>query len=255
MGNLYIGSNGTRSVVEINDATGAVEKTISLPVGSGVSDLAYNPKTLQVIVAYPDHFQAIDQFGNLVGTFGSAGNALIGPGHFDNLSGVGVDPNGCVLAADGPLNVVDRWCPCTPPLPVENRGSSFLSLLERGQETPTPTPKATLTPEPTSTITPTPTPNAPSLAVAAPNISRGGEPIVFLVNLEKSENLDLKLFSLSGEKIFEQTLQGNAGVNMMNWGLNNQSGSLVASGLYIYLLEANDGTSVRTQSGKVVVIH
>lgn len=87
-----------------------------------------------------------------------------------------------------------------------------------------------------------------------PNVSRGGEPILFFVNLVNPAKMDLNLFNISGEKIFEETSQGNAGVNTLNWGLSNQSGSPIASGLYIYVLTADDGVAPRTQRGKVVVI-
>jgi hypothetical protein len=97
----------------------------------------------------------------------------------------------------------------------------------------------------------TPTPKPPLSVVAAPNISKDGQPIRFLVNLEGAAPLQLSLYSLTGEKVAELTAQGGPGANSLTWDLTNQSGSIVASGLYFYVLNAG-GLS---QTGKVVVLH
>lgn len=87
--------------------------------------------------------------------------------------------------------------------------------------------------------------------VAAPNISRDGEPIRFEVNLGEAAPLELDLFSVTGEKVAAINAQGAAGINTLTWDLANASKGQVASGLYIYLLKAGD----LTQTGKVVVLH
>ena len=91
--------------------------------------------------------------------------------------------------------------------------------------------------------------------VAVPNVSRDGEPIHFQVNLVNPANLNLELFTVSGEMIFKETLQGEPGLNKLKWGLENKMGSQVASGLYIYVIQVDDGMSAVTKIGKVVVLH
>jgi hypothetical protein len=101
----------------------------------------------------------------------------------------------------------------------------------------------------------TPTPERGFQVVAAPNISREGQPIQFRVNLVRPAQVKVALFSVAGEEVYQTTVQGTAGENTISWGLENQSESTVASGLYIYRLEASDGVSSITRMGKVVVLH
>jgi DNA-binding beta-propeller fold protein YncE len=174
--------------------------------------------------------------------------------------GVPNTPWGAVVDASGRMFVdetasgtvtVLQGCVVEPTLTPTPSGESMAlkaSLLNRGET-------ATFTPTSTPTISPTSTPNASYFVVAAPNVSRNREPIKFLVNLEKPMKVDLKLFDISGEQVFEEFIQGNGGVNTLSWNLANGMGSQVASGLYIYVLEAEDGISTETQRGKVAVLH
>ncbi len=104
------------------------------------------------------------------------------------------------------------------------------------------------------TPTPTPIPGLITSAVAAPNLSTGGEPIKFRVNLNSPARIQLKLFALTGEQVFSAQDEGNAGLNTLDWNLQNGDGQAVASGLYIYVLRANDGQSQETRMGKVVIL-
>lgn len=92
-------------------------------------------------------------------------------------------------------------------------------------------------------------------AVAAPNISDGGLPVKFMVKLNHSAKVVLSLYTLVGEEVFSDTIQGTVGENTLLWELKNNSGSSVASGLYIYTLQVEDGSQKETRIGKVVVIH
>jgi hypothetical protein len=86
---------------------------------------------------------------------------------------------------------------------------------------------------------------------AAPNISRDGEPIHFHFTLDKPAQAQLSLFTLTGELVYKTSAEGNTGANILTWDLNNQGREKVASGLYLYVLQAADGTS---KIGKLVVI-
>ena len=109
---------------------------------------------------------------------------------------------------------------------------------------------------PTTTPTISPTPSTPGLeVVAAPNVSRDGQPIQFRVRLDEPAKIEVFLFNLTGEQVFEAESQGNAGLNTITWNLENLDNSQVASGLYIYVLKAEDGGSIKIQRGKVAVLH
>jgi hypothetical protein len=91
--------------------------------------------------------------------------------------------------------------------------------------------------------------------IAAPNLSRGGQPIEFRIQLPQASSLNLTLYSLLGEKVYQNTWAGKTGSNSLLWPLKNTSGSSVVSGLYIYVLEV-DGTAGKIwKTGKVVILH
>ncbi len=108
--------------------------------------------------------------------------------------------------------------------------------------------------EGTPSLTPTSGNGTVPFIVAAPNVSRNGEPIHFLVNLQTPGQINLVLFDITGEIVWEGSVEGNSGRNSLAWNLENQSGVPVASGLYLYAVEANDGTSTITQRGKVAIL-
>jgi hypothetical protein len=126
--------------------------------------------------------------------------------------------------------------------------------------TNTPTPKVTATNTCTPTIvnTQTPTPTSSGLllsAVAGPNISRNDEPIKFMINLGGNASVQLNLYSLMGEEVFSKTIYGNAGMNTITWLVRNNSQVPVASGLYIYTIQVNNGYETVTKTGKILVFH
>jgi hypothetical protein len=112
----------------------------------------------------------------------------------------------------------------------------------------------TLSPTPTITATPTMLIERTVSVTAAPNISRNGEPIQFRVELPKPFQIRLSLFTLLGEQIFQVTSVGNAGLNNIDWPIQNLNNVSVASGLYIYSVEVNDGSKREKLTGKVLVI-
>ena len=92
-------------------------------------------------------------------------------------------------------------------------------------------------------------------AAAVPNISRGGQPVLFFVRLAQSAHLHLGLFSILGEEIQSWDWDAAAGETRLSWNLDNRGGSGVASGLYLYALSAQEGSATQTQTGKIVVLH
>jgi len=187
-------------------------------------------------------------------TLGTPGS--IGPALQNNFSaGAVAAVNNLIYVADVVQNRVLQFS-CQ-----SGSGSSMKPLKgalssEGGHPALTPTSTPTQTPTFTASPSPTPTPFNGLLAsaVAAPNISRNGEPVKFLVDLGRSAQVHLMLFSLSGEEIYQSTVEGQAGVNNLVWQVENSANEAVASGLYVYHLQINDGQTSEEKTGKVVVL-
>ena len=128
------------------------------------------------------------------------------------------------------------------------------TLTQTSSNTPAYTSTPTLTA--TSTISATPTASALLIsALAEPNISRNSQPIDFVIDLGGNASIQLSLYTLLGEEVFSETILGNPGVNTIVWNLKNQSLATVASGIYIYVIEVNNGSETANKTGKVMVIH
>jgi len=116
---------------------------------------------------------------------------------------------------------------------------------------------ATFTPSFTPTVSSTPTPISRDafVLVAVPNISRNGQPIQFQVILGDSAQINLTLYTLTGDRVYQTSIEGSSGLNTISWKLENQGNGSVASGLYIYSVQAIANGCVRSKMGKVVVMH
>ena len=90
--------------------------------------------------------------------------------------------------------------------------------------------------------------------LAAPNLSRDGSPIQFQVALGQAGRVELALYSLTGEQVYQSSIEGQAGSNNFVWRLENRSGSPVASGLYVYVVRIGDGSPSTILTGKVAVL-
>jgi hypothetical protein len=75
------------------------------------------------------------------------------------------------------------------------------------------------------------------------------------VELGKAAQIDLTLYTLLGEKVYEAKTSGITGLNNLTWKLNNGSGAGVASGLYLYSLEILNRSVNYRKTGKVIVLH
>ncbi len=117
-----------------------------------------------------------------------------------------------------------------------------------GQSTTTPTPSQT------PTITPTPFTGLLASAVVAPNVSRNGGPVKLLVNLGRNAQVHLTLYSLAGEEIYQTMVEGQVGLNSLLWNIQNSNNQAVASGLYVYLLQVDDGQTSESRTGNIAVL-
>jgi hypothetical protein len=72
-------------------------------------------------------------------------------------------------------------------------------------------------------------------------------------NLGYSASIQLNLYTIMGEEVYSDTIQGNAGLNIITWLIKNKAQTSVASGLYIYAIEVNNGYEMSTTTGKILV--
>ncbi len=66
--------------------------------------------------------------------------------------------------------------------------------------------------------------------------------------------MNLKIFTISGEVVTELSQQGLSGMNRLYWNAKNRSGKDVASGIFIYSLEAAGGNDRKKLWGKLAVM-
>ncbi len=117
---------------------------------------------------------------------------------------------------------------------------------------PTMTVSATITP--TFTITSTPTTQVPpclTLYKNSPNPCFEGTNIIYQLCNEAEVNV--KIYTISGEVVVELSQQGLAGMNSIYWDTRNKTGREAASGVYIYSIETAEG-SKQKQWGKMAVV-
>ena len=72
--------------------------------------------------------------------------------------------------------------------------------------------------------------------------------------MDEPTSVRLVIYSLPGENVFAETLEGGRGLNTLPWNLKNQRGGPVASGLYIYRLVVGGGSAVFSKMGKLIIL-
>jgi hypothetical protein len=122
--------------------------------------------------------------------------------------------------------------------------------------TPTPTITITLTITITSTVSPTPT-NTPEYIVPndLDNVVIYPNPYRSDIKPEKEVSFDrvpaqatIRLYDISGQLV--KTIKKDSQVPWVRWDLKNESGSHVASGVYIYIIRANG----QERRGKIAIL-
>jgi hypothetical protein len=120
--------------------------------------------------------------------------------------------------------------------------------------TPTVTCTGTVTVSPTitltATITPTATPTPPVLMLMGkgtfPNPFRKEAQIVYYLTAEA--DVTVKIYTVSGEVVFEsEPVKGLHGINCFLWDGRNKNRNPVASGLYIYRIQAASARGEKVQ--------
>jgi hypothetical protein len=120
-----------------------------------------------------------------------------------------------------------------------NQGVLLATPTISATYTPTPTITQTFTITPTYTITPTftQTPVPLKLTGGFPNIFHNDVNIIYW--LSRNATVTLKVFTVSGEVVLSKSnIQGSKGYNKFYWDGQNNSGRPVATGIYIYEIDA-----------------
>jgi len=145
----------------------------------------------------------------------------------------------------------DNICAATQtPSPTGTSAFTFTS-------TPTISPTGTIsvtftvTPIVSTTVTPTVINNCLQLYKNSPNPFSDGTNIVYA--LCSQSDVKIKIYTISGESVFELDQQGQPGMNSFYWDTKNKAGKGVASGTYIYSVEAGEGAKQKVW-GKMAVI-
>jgi hypothetical protein len=74
------------------------------------------------------------------------------------------------------------------------------------------------------------------------------------VRLSQTAKVDLEVFTVTGEGIYSIQVEGTSGMNTLTREVQNNARQGVASGLYLYVLRVDDGTTQETKVGKIAVI-
>ena len=91
--------------------------------------------------------------------------------------------------------------------------------------------------------------------VASPNVSVNGEAVNIKYRLNQSAGVKLRIYALTGQLVYAQNGLGTAGMNELDWNVDNRSRQKVASGLYIYVFDAQGGNQSVRKIGKILVLH
>ena len=173
--------------------------------------------------------------------------------------------------------VVEACGTCAPPTSTPSNtptitltsmpsGTPSITLTSTPTYTPTGTPSMTLTPTfaisltftitQTPTVPPTPTPTQQPACFTmyknSPNPCSNGTNLVYYLCAEAE--VTAKIYTVSGEVVRELSQQGEPGMNSIYWDTNNNSGRGVASGVFIYYIEATEGEYKQKQWGKMAVV-
>ena len=165
-----------------------------------------------------------------------------------NASAYTTNSHFCLYLRGNLVSAAGGVPPSCRPLPTCTPIGGGKAVRGSLEEQTTPTQTATLTPMPTAI------PELVQSIVVAPNLSTNQQPIQFRLGLGRSAHVSLNLYNIAGERAYSTQVQTSSGNNILEWDLQNNTGSQVASGLYIYVLEIDDGYFRQTRTGKVVVI-
>jgi hypothetical protein len=109
---------------------------------------------------------------------------------------------------------------------------------------------------PTEIATPDEKASTLSFVQARPNVSNGVKPIRIHSELNRAARLTLSIFRLNGKLLYSSQVDGSQGSVDLTWDVRSSGGGRVASGLYVYTLQAQDPTGERKdeiKKGKILI--
>ncbi len=113
-----------------------------------------------------------------------------------------------------------------------------------------------MTPSPTYTITPTKTEVPASfyfrLIANSPNPANNYTYIIYEIGI--GAEVKVIIYTISGEKVTTLEQEGSQGRNRLRWNCKNFAGHDVASGVYIYRIEAVSGSNKAKAWSKLAVL-
>jgi len=97
-----------------------------------------------------------------------------------------------------------------------------------------------------------PVPLVVSEVLAIPNPVKDVHTMTFLAEGQGIAGLEVEVFDLAGKRVFSSSAKGNK----LDWHLQSNEGSLVANGVYLYVVTVKgyDGTEVKSEIKKLVVL-
>ena len=252
-GDFYVADQYLDRVQKYNQGSGTWSTIVSnstsnVQTGGVINDLAVDSNgQLYVDDSTNDRVLVFDCNGNYLS------NATISWTTGGVVYGLGVDPNNNIYLTQSYDVLVYSPGSCIGGCGTSSLISKAAKAILRSKDALSFTP----TPSLTTTTTPMPTVNPELLTqsvVAAPNISKNGEPVDLRVTLGHPGQVRLSVYNLVGEMVYQTTVEGTTGVNDLLWQVENQAHTPVASGLYIYILQVDDTKIRQNYTGKIAVI-
>jgi hypothetical protein len=118
----------------------------------------------------------------------------------------------------------------------------------------TPTQIFTLTPTHTITNIFIPTEEALILLLKGNNPNPVEENTKLIYWLSKNADIEIKIWTVSGEEVFKEKIKGYKGMNAYLWNGKNKNNKKVATGVYIYKIIAKTPKEKKEELGKIIVI-
>ncbi|MBU1487835.1 T9SS type A sorting domain-containing protein, partial [bacterium] len=89
---------------------------------------------------------------------------------------------------------------------------------------------------------------------AYPNPVRGDGPVTFQYSLPNEGQITIKVFTLTGDLVYKESFFSQKGQRTRSWNLENNKGKSLATGLYIYSIEMDDGSTNKSVIKKLAII-
>ena len=146
----------------------------------------------------------------------------------------------------------------TPSATIANTASITVTWTNTPTATMTPTATATgsATESATPSATASETPSEFYLKLIGNSPNPGNEYTDIIYEIGREAEIEVRIYTISGERIREIREVGQKGINSVRWDMRNKRGRGVATGVYIYSIEARDEVEGKRKRkwGKIAVV-